>query len=43
MIRRTEGALGVLLAVGIAIVGALLLAHFAACEQYEGFCSLGAL
>jgi hypothetical protein len=40
MSRRTEGALGVLLAVGIAIVGALLMAHWAACEQSQAFCSL---
>lgn len=32
--------LGYLLAVGIGLSGALLLAHWAACEQYEGFCSL---
>jgi hypothetical protein len=40
MSRRTEGALSVLLAVFIAIAGALLAAHWAACEQYESFCSI---
>lgn len=29
-----------LLALLIGLVGGLLIAHFAACEQYEGFCSI---
>ena len=40
MKRGAESALTALLVLVIGIAGALLLAHAAACEQYEGFCSL---
>ena len=42
MKRATESMAGAVLAVVIGIAGALLLAHWSACEQYEGFCSIGA-
>lgn len=37
MIRELRGYL---LALAIGIGGAVLLAHLAACEQYEAFCGL---
>ena len=40
MNRSPEGALGFALAIVIALAGAVLLSHWAACEQYQGFCSL---
>lgn len=41
MNRELRALLGFLLSLGLGIGGAVLLAHFAACEQYEAFCSLG--
>lgn len=43
MSARTDTILGTLLTVALGIVGALLLAHWAACEQYEGFCAMAVL
>lgn len=43
MTTRTDNILGTLLAIGIAIAAAILLAHWAACEQYEGLCAIGTL
>ena len=40
MNKITDGVLGALLAVCIAIAGAMLIAHWAACEQHEAFCSI---
>ena len=42
MKRATESMAGIVLAVVIGIAASLLMAHWAACEQYEGFCSIGA-
>lgn len=42
MKRATESMAGAVLAVVIGIAGSLLVAHWAACEQHEGFCSIGA-
>jgi hypothetical protein len=39
MTTRTDNILGTLLVVAIGIAGAILLAHWAACEQYEGLCA----
>lgn len=41
--RRTDALLGTLLTVALGIAGAVLLAHWAACEQYEGLCAMAAL
>lgn len=43
MARRTDNILGTLLVVAIGIAGAILMAHWAACEQYEGLCAMVAL
>lgn len=40
MSRATQSAVSYLLALTIGVFGALVLAHWAACEQHEGFCSL---
>jgi hypothetical protein len=38
--RTTSDALSVVLAVVIGIAGSILIAHFAACESDEAFCSI---
>ena len=43
MSDRTENILSTMLVVAIGIAGALLLAHWAACEQYEGLCAMATL
>ena len=40
MSRELRALLGYLLSIALGIGGAVLLAHLAACEQYEGFCSI---
>lgn len=39
MTRRTESALGYLLAVLVGVFGALALAHWSACEQDDAVCA----
>lgn len=39
MSRRTHPIYGAILSMVIGLLGALLLAHFAACEAFDSFCA----